>query len=432
MIPASLRKYLAFGSGVGIEITGPRGAETLRISAVRVRPTGARVVGGFSIENAAQQPAAEWGQAYSAFVKKLGLKHVVATVLVPREDVILRQVSVPGVSDKDLPAAIGFQMDGLHPYADEDVVSSWARLPGTSTVLVAIARRAALQRYTTWFSEAGIKVGTFTCAPASIYSARRLFASTPPPAVLAIEEVNGRVELYGESPSHPLFSAAFDATKERAIALACAELRLDPAIYTAAETRSFHGLLGAEPALPFAAALASACPHLSLPMNLLPEELRASSSRALWIPTGVAGGLVLMAAAALAAYPSFEDHRYLRSLNVEIAKITPQAVTAARLDKDIETRRQRTMLLDEVRKRSKADIDILGEVTRILPPPIWLNTLEINRKQVTVAGETDQAAPLLRQIDASPFFEQSEFSMQPMRTATGETFRIRSNREGGR
>jgi len=437
MIPASLRKYLAFGSGVGIEITGPRGAETLRVSAVRVRPTGARVLGGFSIENAAQQPAAEWGQAYSAFVKKLGLKHVVATVLVPREDVILRQVSVPGVSDKDLPAAIGFQMDGLHPYADEDVVSSWARLGGTpkigtATVLVAIARRAALQRYTTWFSEAGIKVGSFTCAPAAVFSTRRFFASAPPPPVLAIEEVNGRVELYGESPSHPLFSAAFDATKERAIALACAELRLDPAVYTSAETRSFHALLGAEPALPFAAALASACPHLSLPMNLLPEELRASSSRALWIPTAVAGGLVLMAAAALAAYPAFEDGRYLRSLNVEIAKITPQAVMAAKLDKDIETTRQRTILLDDVRKRSKADIDILGEMTRILPPPIWLNTLEINRKQVTVSGETDQAAPLLKQIDASPFFEQSEFSMQPIRTATGEMFRIRSNREAGK
>jgi Tfp pilus assembly protein PilN len=437
MIPASLRKYLAFGSGVGIEITGPRGAETLRVSAVRVRPTGARVLGGFSIENAAQQPAAEWGQAYSAFVKKLGLKHVVATVLVPREDVILRQVSVPGVSDKDLPAAIGFQMEGLHPYAEEDVVSSWARLSGTpkigtATVLVAIARRAALERYSEWFAEAGIKVGSFTCAPAAIYSARRLFASTPPPAVLALEEVNGRVELYGESPSHPLFSAAFDATKDRAIALACAELRLDPAIYTAAEARSFHGLLGAEPALPFAAALAGACPHLSLPVNLLPADLRASNSRALWIPTAVAGGLVLMAAVALAAYPSFEDSRYLRSLNGEIAKITPQAVMAAKLDKDIETTRQRTVLLDEVRKRSKADIDILGEMTRILPPPIWLNTLEINRKQVTVAGETDQAAPLLKQIDASPFFEQSEFSMQPIRNATGEIFRIRSNREAGK
>ncbi len=433
MLPASLKKFLAFGSGVGIEITGPRGAETLRICAVRVRPNGARVLGNFSIENAAQQPAAEWGQVYSAFVKKLGLSHTVATVLVPREDVILRQVSVPGVSDKDLPAAIGFQMDGLHPYADEDVVSSWARLPGTSTVLVAIARRAALERYSAWFAEAGIKVGSFTCAPAAIYSARRLFAAAPPPAVLALEEVNGRVELYGESPSRPIFSAAFNASPERAIALACAELRLDPAMFSSAEPRSFHALLGTDPAMPFAAALAAACRHLFLPVNLLPEELRATSSRALWIPTSVAAGLVLLAGAALAAYPSFEDRRYLKSLNAEIAKIAPRAAEAARLDKEMERTRQRTALLDLVKRRTKQDIDILGEMTRILPPPaIWLNALEITRDKVTIAGETDQAAPLLKQIDASPFFEASEFSMQPMRTPTGEMFRIRSNREGGR
>jgi Tfp pilus assembly protein PilN len=433
MIPVSIRKYLAFGSGVGIEITGARGAETLRIAAVRVRPNGARVLGSFSIENAAQQPAAEWGQAYSAFLKKLGLNHVVATVLLPREDVILRQISVPGVSDKDLPAAVGFQMDGLHPYAEDDVVSSWARLPGTTTVLVAIARKTVLERYSAWFSEAGIKVASFTCAPAAVYSARRLFASGPVPSVLAMEEVNGRVELYGESPSHPLFSASFDATPERAVALACAELRLDPASYwTGGETRSFHALLGAEPPLSYAAALAGACSHLFLPVNLLPVEMRSSSSRALWIPTGVAAGLALMAAAALAAYPAFEDRRYLHSLNAEIAKMKPRAAAAAKLDKDIETARQRTILLDQLRKRSKMDIDVIGEMTKILPPPIWLNTLEITRTQVTVAGETDQAAPLLKQIDASPFFEASEFSMQPMRTQTGEAFRIRSNREAGK
>ena len=287
MIPASIKKLFAFGNGVGIEIAGSRGAETLRVSAVRVRPTGARVMGGFSIENAAQQPSAEWGQAYAAFLKKLDWKHAVATVLLPREDVILRQVFVPGVSDKDLPAAIRFQMDGLHPYAEDDVVSSWTRLPGTSIVLVAIARRAAVERYRSWFEEAGIKVGSFTCAPAAIYSARRLFASGPVPAVLALEEMNGRVELYGESPTHPLFSAAFDATPERATALALAELRLDPLM----ETRSFHALMGAQPAIPYAAALAAACPILSLSLNLLPAEFRATSSRALWISISVTGEL---------------------------------------------------------------------------------------------------------------------------------------------
>jgi hypothetical protein len=127
-----------------------------------------------------------------------------------------------------------------------------------------------------------------------------------------------------------------------------------------------------------------------------------------------------------------EDRRYLRTLNAEIAKVKPQAMLAAKLDKDIDAARRKTILLDQLRRRSKMDIDVVGEMTKILPPPIWLNALEINRTQVTVAGETDQAAPLLKQIDASPFFEASEFSTQPVRLATGEAFRIRAQREAGR
>ena len=428
MIPSPVKKLLAFGSGVGIEIAGPRGAETLRISAVRVRPNGARQIGGFSIENPTERPAAEWGQEYAAFLKKLQLTHSVTVVLMPREEVILRQIAVPGVSDKDLPAAVGYQMDGLHPYAEDDVVSSWARLPGTAMVLVAIARKAALERYGAWFAEAGIKVGSFTCAPAVLYSARRLFASGALPPVLALQEENGRVEMYGESPARALFSAVSDGPPERASALACAELRLDPLT----ETRSFHALVRADPALPYAAALSAACPLLALPLNLLPAEQRASNSRALWIPTAVVTGLALMAAAGLAAYPAVENYRYLRTLNGQIAAVRPQAALAAKLEKDAAAARQRTIQLDQFRNRSKQDMDVLAEMTRILPPPIWLNTLEVTRTQITVAGEADQAAPLLKQIDASPFFESSEFSMQPIRIATGEGFRIRTNREVGK
>ncbi len=428
MIPSPVKKFLAFGSGVGIEISGPRGAETLRISAVRVRPNGARQIGGFSIENAAQRPAAEWGREYASFCGKLQLQHSVAVVLMPREEVILRQIAVPGVSDKDLPAAVGYQMDGLHPYAEDDVVSSWTRLPGTSAVLVAIARKGALQRYRAWFAEAGIKVGSFTCAPAVLYSSRRLFVSGALPPVLALQEENGRVEMYGESPARPLFSAVSDGQPERAAALACAELRLDPLT----ETRSFHALTGADPALPYAAALAAACPLLALPLNLLPAEQRASNSRAFWIPTAVVAGLVFIAAAGLAAYPVVENHRYLRTLNSQIAAVKPQAALAARFEKDAAAARQKTIQLDQFRNRSRQDMDVLAEMTRILPPPIWLNTLEVTRAQITVAGEADQAAPLLKQIDASPFFESSEFSMQPIRIATGEAFRIRTNREAGK
>ena len=433
MIAAPFKKWLAIGSGIGIEISGPHGSESLHITAVRVRPNGARVLARLDIEDFPHQPAGTWGADYSRFARKSSLRHVAATVILPRQDVIVRQLSLPGVSNNDLAAAVGFQLEGLHPYPDDEVLASWSRLGDTPVVLVAIARRAAVERYATLFAEAGIKIGSFTCSAASIYSALRLFNPTLPSQVLAASsgaESGDPIELYGESPARPLFSASFDSAIDttRAAALACAELRIDPPV----EPRPLDEVMRAAPALPYAAALASACPRHSLALNLLPAGQRQASSRALWIPTAAFGAVVLMLAGALAAFPGYENRKYVRSLQGEIAKVQPLAKRAAVLDRDAEIARRRATQLDDFRRRAKSDMDVLEEMTRILPPPTWLNMFEINRNQVYIGGDTDQAAPLLKTIDASPLFESSEFAMPPVRTLTGETFRIRTNREAGR
>jgi Fimbrial assembly protein (PilN) len=428
MIPAGIRKWAAIGSGAGLEIAGPRGSESLRVSAVRVRPQGARVLGGFTIEDFEHQPAASWGAGYAAFLGKLGIHHVAANVVLPRHEVIIRQLSLPGVSGQDLAGAVRFQLDGLHPYSEEDVLSSWTRLEHSSTVLVAIARRDVVQRYATLFAEAGIKIAGFSCSAGVIYSALRLFGSTLSPEILAYEAGESGVEIYGESPAKPVYSAAFNVDLDRAVAMASAELRFEPA----PPLRALPELLGADPALPYAAALASACPRLCLPLNLLPAEQRQTSSPMVWIPSTALAALVLLGAGATTALPSFENRRYLRELGAEIAKVQPAATRAAALDRDIDLTRKRTVLLDSFRARSKADMDVLAEMTRLLAAPAWLTSLELNGQQVAVTGETDQAALLLKAIDASPQFESSEFVSPPVRSAAGETFRIRTTREASR
>ena len=132
--------------------------------------------------------------------------------------------------------------------------------------------------------------------------------------------------------------------------------------------------------------------------------------------------------AALAALPGYQKQKHLETLNTEIAKITPAANRSADLDRQINLGRQNALLLDEVRGRSKADMDVLSELTKILPPPTWLNSLELSRTQVAVSGETAQAAPLLGAVDGSPLFEKSEFTTAPARVNDGESFRIRTNR----
>jgi len=68
-----------------------------------------------------------------------------------------------------------------------------------------------------------------------------------------------------------------------------------------------------------------------------------------------------------------------------------------------------------------------------LQPPVWLTQLDLARGQVILAGQAQQAAPLLKLIDASSLFEGSEFLGPPLRSPSGdEMFRIRTNREAGR
>jgi hypothetical protein len=141
---------------------------------------------------------------------------------------------------------------------------------------------------------------------------------------------------------------------------------------------------------------------------------------------------VLMLALGLWLLTGFSRARYLKSLNAEIARVQPQAEHAARLERDGAKLRGQTVMLDDFRHRAKSDMDVLAEMTKLMAPPIWLSALEISRSQVVASGEADQAAPLLKIIDASPLFEASEFSMPPIRSPNGEMFRIRALREAGR
>ena len=432
MVVQNLRKWLAVGAGVGIEV----GARELRIVVARVRPTGVRVLGSATIEGFRERPATEWGAEYAAFLKKLGASHLVASVLLPRQEVIVRPLNLPGVAAGDLEAAVGFQLESLHPYPEDEAASAWARIPRAAWVLVAIARRAVVERYAELFSEAGVKVASFTVSAAAIRSAIRLLA-TPPAAFVTYHDAGGEVELYGESEARPLFSAVFDVPLERALPLALAELRLDAAPESLPLQRMLPAPRWAPPdfdlsraTLAYAAALAGACPRLATAANLLPAQLRQTSSRAIYVPTLALGGLLAIVLAALTISGTLENRRYLERLDAEIAKLEPRAKRLSQMEGQVAAARARTQLLDDFQKRSKADLDALNELTMRLSPPAWLNSLELTRAGANLSGEAEQAASLLKILDASPMFRNSEFTMGITRIGGAEVFRVRTQREG--
>jgi Tfp pilus assembly protein PilN len=429
MLTPNLRKWVALGTGVGLEVR----ANDLRVTVVRLRPSGAQVLGSTTIARFRERHATEWGHEYTEFLRGHGAGHLTATVLLPRREVIVRQLAFRGVPTRELGAAIALQMDALHPFPEGEAVSGWTRLGSGGAVLLGISRQSSIQHYLALFGEAGIKVSAFTFSGAALYSAIRLIGNPPRGGFLGLCQTEGGWEAYGESRARPVFSATLDLPAEKAAALAASELRLEEGV----EPVEIGSLLAAPAgsdlsgdALSYAAALAGACPWLARPVNLLPAEQRASSSRAMFVPTAALAVILLALLAGLASISPVEDRRYLSALQEEIARLEPQARRAASLDRSIETIRARARLLDDMRRRTKADLDALNELTRLLEPPTWVSGLELSRTAVTLNGETEQAGPLLKLIDSSPRFQNSEFLIPLARAGKNEVFRIRAAREG--
>jgi hypothetical protein len=287
MTSIDFTKWLAIGTGIGIEI----GSEDLTVTVVRLRPNGARVLGELTIPRFREQPAADWGAAYAGFLQKLGVGHLAATILLPRDQVTVRQISLPGVTDKDLASAVRFEIDALNPHSDEEVAYDWGRVGHTSSVLIGIALRSVVERYTALFSQAGVKAACFTFSAPTIYSALRLLSTPPKDGLLAMEPAENGLEVYGESATHPIFSARLDQPSDRVRTLAVSELRfaVRPASAACGEARNLRGI-----------------PRLSL---LCSGSIRRRPAASAQLEFAAAGAAAVRIAAALYSYGAVGVHR---------------------------------------------------------------------------------------------------------------------------
>jgi Tfp pilus assembly protein PilN len=139
---------------------------------------------------------------------------------------------------------------------------------------------------------------------------------------------------------------------------------------------------------------------------------------------------VLLLLVAVLAYPSYTDRHYLGLVQAQIRVLDPMAKKAAEVERETINARNRSQTLDNFRQQTRQDLDGLNELTHLLAPPAWLNSLQLTRTAVSITGETDQAATLIKLLDGSRGFQGSAFSLPLQKSGGGEAFSIRSSRKG--
>ena len=466
------------GTGCGIEVRG----DDLLVVAVKSRPKGVAVLGRETIKDFRQRPPEEWGEEYAAFLKERGLSHLAATVSLPRGEVIVRQIQMPPVTGKDLKAAVGYQIETLHPFGEEEVCWSHAPLrePGEGggelPVGVVIAEKSTVDSYADLFEAAEIPVSSFSVTAAAFFAGIRVRWDSPPVPFLITDLHDHKLEIYGEGENRPLFSAEFDLVSqpaERALQLAEADLRLaesesvllavcgegeqeqdqdGPPRPLAAkqfeeanspfEWRSIAEVLPTPVDMPFnfdlrrdaaslAVGLEAACPRLGWRTNLLPRERRKSSSRWMYAPTAALSVLVFLLLIAFAVRPAIQNRSYVEALETEYAELVVVVEEANATRQETERSKQRVALLRSFDDRTDIDMRSLAELSNLIPDTAWLRSLELDDDGLQMSGEARSAAPLLGRLSDSRYVTNAAFSTSLREIDAGQRFQITADRITG-
>jgi general secretion pathway protein L len=136
-------------------------------------------------------------------------------------------------------------------------------------------------------------------------------------------------------------------------------------------------------------------------------------------------------------------HRYSKELdtvNAEIKKRKPAVEAVEKLQKQKEELGKGIFELRKIKMEETSKIDILRELTQILPDTVWIWSFKYNGKEIEINGFADSASDLIPLLDRSPLFEKVEFLapvtkervMRPDGDKEKERFRIKAKIEGRR
>ena len=454
-----IRGIHRWATGCGIAVRG----DDLVVIVVRLRAGEPVVLGRTRIPRFRQRSPLEWGSEHEAFLRNLGLEHLAATLCIPRDETVFRTLSLPSMSRRELGPAIGWQLDELHPYGNKPILHAWAPLDRQEEpsrqrgVAVLVAPVETIETYTRLFTAAGIRLASCTTSPSALRAAIRVESGSPGRPFVIADIQDSHLELYGESHAAPAWSSALDlrgVSLNEALRLALENLahsgHAAPRLALTGETAPFDGSQGLVPhpvgeilavpvrspdefdlardAVAYGAAIESSRPSLGLGLNLLPPELRRSSAARTYVPTLALVAALVAVAGASHLTRGIQDRRYADRLVQETARLEAATRSVApSASTEVFLRERLDWLLDR-EDRTKSDLAALREISQLLPVSAWLSALRLDDNSARLAGNAQNAGPLLAILDRAFSLQEPRFERAPSRSEGGEYFQIEARR----
>jgi len=164
-------------------------------------------------------------------------------------------------------------------------------------------------------------------------------------------------------------------------------------------------------------------------INLLPPALRAKRKKNQIIVSFILLGLVVSSALGIAASMIVKDRLRLSGIEGQLNGIKKQVARVEAMELKREEIRARLVELKGLRENDVIPLDILKELTRILPLNTWLSSLNIQGNMIKFSGRSTSASSLIPLLDRSPLFKGVRFEGSVENRGGIEKFKIRMEKE---
>jgi general secretion pathway protein L len=145
-------------------------------------------------------------------------------------------------------------------------------------------------------------------------------------------------------------------------------------------------------------------------INLLPIELRKKRRKGGLLTTLILIGLIFLLGITSLSTNLIKERRDLRRLEDNIADLKTQVSFIEQKQKEADEITKELRFFDAAKNSQPRKLEILKELTGILPNDAWLTNLAFDENRVVINGFASSASSLIPILDNSSLFQNVEFA----------------------
>jgi len=165
-------------------------------------------------------------------------------------------------------------------------------------------------------------------------------------------------------------------------------------------------------------------------INLLPQRLRKKPKKA-----GLYLSIFLFVAISLLSLTwgistIVKERLLLRNIEKEIASLKSEVLSIQNIQQEAQNIVEEIKALEEIQDTEPGKLMLLKELSTILPDSVWLTNLRYYKKELQLSGYAASASGLIAILDGSSLFHSSEFTAPITRDRKGqESFKVKTRIE---